>query len=147
MKPNRLRIGKWQLVVALLALNVQFAAASNVPLVSGSYEVVKSIGLGSQLQIQMRIHLVNHGASDLSIQKMTLWGPSHPDRGGTQASMVALRAHASVETIQRFSIRPSDYQLWRRGSRPRLVLQMAGPRGAKSTAVVRLDPISRQEAK
>jgi hypothetical protein len=147
MKPNRLRIGKWQLAMALLTLNVQFALASNVPLVSGSYEVVKDSGVGSQLQIQIRIHLVNHGSSDLSVQKITLWGQSHPDRGGTQACTVTLRPHGAVETIQQFTVRRSDYQLWKRGLRPRLVLQMAGPRGAKSATIVRLDPISSQEAK
>ena len=152
MSYNILGVCKWCLVVAaLFALGVQFAPASNAPLVSGSYEVMQNTDLGSQAQILMRIHLVNHGPSDLSIQRMTLWDLSHSDKGGSHACAVALRAHASVETTQEFTIRRSDYQLWQKGFRPRLFLQMAGPGSAgvrtKSKAVVRLDRISGQEAK
>jgi hypothetical protein len=143
-----LRVCKWRLVVAaLFALVVQFAPASNAPLVSGSYEVVQNTDLGSQAQIRMRIHLVNHGPNDLSIQRMTLWDFSHPDRGGSHACAVTLHAHASAETTQEFTIRRPEYELWQRGLRPRLVLQMGGPGSTKSTAVVRLDRVSGQEAK
>ncbi len=148
MSYNILRACKRYLVVAtLLALGTLFATASNAPLVSGSYEVVQNKDLGSQAEIRMRIHLVNHGPSDLSIQRMTLWDFSHPDKGGTNACAVALHAHASAETTQEFTIRRSDYQLWQKGLRPRFVLQLGGKGSTKSTAVVRLDRISGQEAK
>jgi hypothetical protein len=143
MSYNILGVCKRCLVVAaLLALGVQFAPASNAPLISGSYEVVKNTALGSQAQIRMRIHLVNHGPSDLSIQRMTLRDFSYPDKGGSHACAVALRAHASAETTQEFTIQRPEYQSWQRGLRPRLVLQMEGPRNIKSKAVVRLDRIS-----
>src|ERR1039457_6041138 len=120
-----LRLCKGYLVVAaLFVLGVQFAPASTAPLVSGSYEVVQNTDLGSQAQIRMRIHLVNHGPSDLSIQRMTLWDFSHPDKGGTHACAVTLHAHASAETTQEFTIPRSEYQLWQRGFRPRFVLQI-----------------------
>lgn len=134
-------------MLALFALGVQSALAKNAPLVSGSYQVVESKDLGSVSQIQIRIHLVNHGSSDFSIQRMTLWDLSHADKGGTSACAVALRAHASAETTQQFTIRSSDYQSWQRGFRPRLVLQMADPGRAKNRTVVRLDRISGKEAK
>jgi len=148
MSYNILRACKRRLLVAmLLTLGIPFATAGNAPLVSGSYEVLQSKYLGSQAQIRIRIHLVNHGPSDLSIQRMTLWDFSHPDKGGTNAYAVALRAHASAETTQEFTIRRADYQLWQKGLRPRFVLQMGGKDSSKSTAVVRLDRISGQEAK
>jgi len=78
---------------------------------------------------------------------MTLWDFSHPDKGGTHACALTLHAHASAETTQEFTIRRPEYESWRRGLRPRLVLEMAAPGRAKSTAVVRLDRISGQEAK
>jgi len=143
MSYNILRVCKWRLaVVALFVLGVQFALASNAPVVSGSYEVVQSTDLGSQTQIRMLIHLTNHGPYGLSIQRMTLWDFSHPDKGGSQACAVSLRAHASTETTQEFIIRRSDYQLWQKGMRPRLVLQTPGPGKTKSTTVVRLDRIA-----
>jgi len=145
---NNLRFGKWLLVMAaLFAPGVQFALAGTAPLVSGSYQVLENKDLGSQSHIQMRIHLVNHASSDFSIQRMTIWDFSHADKGGTSACAVTLPAHASAETTVQFTIRRSDYQMWQRGFRPRLVLQMAGPGRTKNSAVVRLDRISGQEAK
>ncbi|MGB8013069.1 MAG: hypothetical protein WCF68_15755 [Terriglobales bacterium] len=158
MSDNIFRAGKCQLmVVVLLALGTQLALASNAPQVSGSYEVVQNTALGSQAQIQMRIHLVNHGPSDLTIQKMILGDFSHPARSGTHASAVTLRAHASAETIQEFTIERSEYRAWQKGLRPRLILRIgdsadrATTTSTKSTAVVRLTRtsarISSEEAK
>jgi hypothetical protein len=153
MSYNIFRVCKWRLVVAVLfALGVQFAFASNAPLVSGSYEVLQNTDLGSQAQIRMRIHLVNHGPSNLSILRMTLWDFSHPEKGGSRGCAVTLRAHASAETTQEFTIDRTEYQMWQRGLRPRLVLQMEGPgntpgRTTKSKAVVRLDRTAGQEVK
>jgi hypothetical protein len=125
----------------------QFATASNAPVVSGYYQVVQSKAVGSQKQIKVFIHLVNHGPIDLSIQRMTLWDFSHPDKGGTGVCALALHAHATAETTQEFTIRRPEYESWRRGMRPRLVLELMAPSRAKSTAVVRLDRISSQEAR
>jgi hypothetical protein len=150
---SNLRFCRWLLGMAalLFAPGVQFALAGNAPPVSGSYQVLNHKDLGSESQIKMRIHLANHGSSDFSIDRMTLWDFSHAAKGGTSACAVALRAHSSSETTLRFTIRRSDYELWKSGVRPRIVLQMTGPGGTKSKVVVRMDRISSrisgQEAK
>jgi hypothetical protein len=137
---------RWQLVAAALFLSsVPLAFANSAPQVSGSYNVVQETALGSQQQIQLRIHLVNHGASGLSIQRMTVWDFSHPDKGGTRACAIALGAHASADTTQEFTIRSADYQMWKKGLQPRLVLQVAGPGNTRSKIVVRLDRDSSKE--
>ena len=135
------------LVAVIFVFATGLARAAIAPPVSGSYEVVRNTALGSEVQIRVRIHLVNHGPSDLIIQRMTLWDFSHADKGGSRACALTLHAHASAETTQEFTIPRSDYQLWHKGLRPRFVLQMAGPANTKSKAVVRLDRISGQEAK
>jgi hypothetical protein len=115
--------------------------------------VLQKTGLGSQTQIRIRIHLVNHGPSELSIQRLTLWDFSHPEKGGSIACAVALPAHDSAETNQEFTIPQSEFQLWQRGLRPRFILQIGAPGNTsgktipKSTTVVRLERISGQEAK
>ena len=138
---------KWPLVVAALFALAQFASAGNAPTVSGTYQVMQKTNLGSQTQVRMRIHLVNHGPKNLAIQRMTLWDFSHPDKGGTHVCALTLRAHASADTTQEFTIRRPEFESWRKGLRPRLVLGMAAPARTKSTAVVRLDRIAGQEAK
>lgn len=148
MNYSNLVRGNWTLVMgALFALSIQGALASSLPTISGSYQVVRSRNLGSQSQIDVRIRLVNHGASDFYVQRMTLWDFSHVEKGGTRVSAVVLRGHATAETTQQFIIRRSDFQLWQKGFRPRLVLQMASPGRTKSKTVVRLERISHQEAK
>jgi len=148
MKYNDLRFSKWRLgMVALFALTVPSAPANDGPLVSGSYQVVQRRDLDSQSQIQVRIHLVNHGSSNLAIQRVTLWDLSHPGKGGSSACSLVLRAHDWAETTQQFTILGSDYQSWQQGFRPRLVLQMAGPGRTRNRTVVRLDRISGREAK
>ncbi len=148
MKCKPLLLGRWRLLAgALLVLGVQVALAGDTPLVSGSYQVLKNKDLGSRSQIELRILLVNHGSSDFSIQRMTLWDFAHADKAGTAACAVALPAHASAETTQQFTIPRSDYQSWQKGFRPRLVLQIAGPGRTKGKTVVRLDRISGREVK
>jgi len=149
---NNLRFGKWLLVVALFVLGVQFALAGNAPLVSGSYKVVRNTSRGSFAQVRMRIHLVNHGPSDLSIRRITLWDFSHPASGGSKPCTLILHANGSADAVEEFTIGRADYHRWQRGARPRFVLEVDNPVGAerrapKATTVVRLEPISAQEAK
>jgi hypothetical protein len=151
MRPNIVCACKWQfVVVTLCALALPSALARNAPLVSGSYQVVRSTILGSQEQIRMRIHLVNRGPASLAVQRMILWDFSHPAKGGTQVCTVALRAHSSAVTTQEFTIQRSEYELWQRGLRPRLVLEVAAPGGSArlhSKTVLRLDREPGQEGK
>src|ERR1700733_459509 len=148
MSYKSLCVRQWFVAAALFVLGVSPGFASNalqIPGVSGSYAVIQQTALGSQTQVRMRIHLVNHGSSNLSIQRLTLWDFSHPDAAGNHVCAVTLRAHASVDTTQEFTIRRSEYQLWQRGLRPRFILQMASAGNARSKAVVRLNRISVQE--
>jgi hypothetical protein len=138
---------RWWLVVSVLFALPQFSSANNAPVISGAYQLVQNTNLGSQTQIRMRIHLMNHGSRNLSIQSVTLWDFSHPEKGGTHSCVLTLHAHASVETTQEFTIRRPEFESWKKGLRPRLVLEMTTPTHTKSTAVVRLDPIAGQEAR
>ena len=145
---NYLHSSKFHVVMAaLFALCAPSALATGSPMVSGSYQVVSNRHLGAQSQIRMRIHLVNRGSSDVSIQRMTLWDFSHPDKDAARTCAVTLRSHASADTTQEFTIPQSEYRLWQTGLRPRFVLQMGAPGSTKSKVVVRLDRISGQEAK
>jgi hypothetical protein len=120
----------------------QVAAATsraNAAQISATYEVQQRTSLGAQEQIRMRIHLVNHGSSSWSVKRMTLWDFSRPERGATRTTAIALASHASADTIQEFTVRSADYQLWQQGTPPRLMLQVVGARNTASKTVVRLD--------
>jgi hypothetical protein len=153
-------VGRRRLVVAaLLCLGVSalFASdstrlsrsgsASNRSSLSGSYEVLETSVLGSQSQVRMRLHIVNHGSSPVAIEKITLWTLAHPEPGSAQTVVLTIPAHASIDSVQSFTIRRSDHQAWRKGLRPRLVLQTAGSGNSKNQAMLRLEPTSRLETK
>lgn len=149
---NIVRILRLQLALSVaFALAPQLAFAANSGPITGSYYVVRTTAVGDKARVEMHIHLVNRGSSQLSIRRMTLWSFSHPEKGGSRACAVIVPAHASTDTTQEFTLRRSDYHLWNKGFRPRLILRIgsADRRASipKSTAVVRLDPISGQEAK
>jgi hypothetical protein len=140
------------MIAALLPVGVQLASASSAPVLSGSYSVVQSRALGNQMQIRVRMRLTNSGPSDLSIQRITLWNSSHPEKGGSHARAVTLRARSSADTMQEFTVSRSDYRQWQKGFRPRIVLEVAartkpGRPATRSTAVVRLDHGAGQEAR
>jgi hypothetical protein len=147
MKSKIFRMCNYLLVVGgLFGFAIQSAQASAGSQISGSYQVVQKTDLGSQTRVRLELHLINHGPA-IHIQGLTLWDFSHPDKGGTQACSIVVDAGASADTTQEFTIQQSEYQLWQRGLRPRFVLRIDGPGSTKSTAVVRLERVSKQEAK
>jgi hypothetical protein len=138
-----IRICNCLLVIASLSiLCVTAASASAAPSLSGTYQVVHRSEAAGQTQIQVQIHLVNHGPRELHIQRITLWDFSHPAKGGTQSSSLVLPSAGSADTTQDFTVPRAEYELWKRGARPRLVLEIESPHGHPATEVVHLDRVS-----
>ena len=122
-----------------LMLLIPIAQASTTPPLSGSFQVVKKSQIGGQIQVRLRVHLVNRGPLAVNLQRLTLWDFSHPARGATQNCAMTLQAGGSANVTRDFAIPRQEYELWKRGTRPRLVLQVASGTGRVSTQVVRLD--------
>ena len=143
MKYRIFRICDYLFVIAgLFMFAARFAQASEVSQLSGSYQVVHKIDLGPQTRVRLQLHLTNHGQRGLHIQRLTLWDLPHADKGATQTCSIVVLAGASADTTQEFTIPRTEYKLWRRGSLPRLVLQVEVPGGRGSTKVVRLERVS-----
>jgi hypothetical protein len=120
----------------------RFVQASDVSQLSGSYQVVQKTDLGAQTHVRLQLRLTNHGQRPLHIQRLTLWDRPHADKGATQACSIVVLTGASADTTQEFTVPRSEYKLWRRGARPRLLLQVEAPGGRGITRVVRLDRVS-----
>jgi hypothetical protein len=137
-----LRAGIGLIFVAVTLSAAAFAQSAGASRVSGSYEVVKKAEIGPDARVRLKLHLVNHEARDLHIQRLTLADFSHSGKGGTLACSIVLGAQAAADTTQEFIIRREEYELWKRGTRPRMVLQLQNQNGQKATEVIRLDHIS-----
>jgi hypothetical protein len=125
-------------VFAFLTFGTQALHATEL---SGSYEVVQKANIGARTRVRLRVHLTNREPRDLQIQRLTLFDGPRVDQSASQACSIALRSGTTADIEQEFNISHTEYELWRRGSRPRLVLELRTARGGKTTEVVRLDRI------
>ena len=140
MRRGMIRSYNRLLVIAGLALlAIPAALAKDTSVLSGTYQVIHKAEAGGEARVQVQIHLVNRGARDLHIQRMTFWDFSHPVKGGTQNFSLVVHSANSANTTQEFILPRAEYELWRRGARPRLVLEIATPQGRPTTQVVHLD--------
>jgi hypothetical protein len=143
MNPRISRSSNLLVVAGLCLLTIGFAQASDLSHLSGSYKVVHTTDLGPQTRIRLQLHLANHGERDLRIQRLTLWGASHPRKSATEACSLVVRTGASASTTQEFVIPSSEYRLWRRGKDVRMLVAVESPSGRKTIEeLVRLDRIS-----
>jgi hypothetical protein len=129
------------IVAGVLVFVLGVARATDSNFLTGSYQLLQKIDLGSQTHVRIQLHLTNRGQHDVRIQRFTVWDFSHPTKGGSQAGSIVVRALASVDTTQEFTIPRSEYELWNRGTRPRIILEVQTPDGRKTTQVVRLDRV------
>jgi hypothetical protein len=141
MKCKMFRICNCLLVAGLIAFASQFAQGAASPPLSGSYQVLQKIDRGPQSRVRLQIHLTNHGPRDLHIQRLTLWDFSHPDKGATCACPLVVRSRTSADMTQEFTIRRPEYELWKRGTQPRLVIEVQMPDGHRTTQAVRLERV------
>lgn len=141
MKPRISRIPN--LVLAgLLVLPIGYAQASDVSHLSGSYKVVHKTDLGPQTRIRLQLRLANHGQRDLLVQRLTLWGSSHPAKSAMAACSIVVHTGASASTTQEFTLPRADYSLWSHGRPIKLLVAVQSPGGRKAIELVRLDRIS-----
>ena len=111
------------------------------PQITGGYQVLDKGDQAGQTRIRLQLRLANHGPREVHIQRLTLWDLRHPEKGGTQACSISIPAGRSSQSTQQFMIARHDYELWQRGTEPRLVLELQSPNGRKTTQAVRLSRI------
>jgi hypothetical protein len=138
------RCNRLFVVIGLFVFAIQLAQGSDASRVSGSYQVLSKTELGSQIRVRLELHLTNPERFELHIQRLTLWDFSHPS--GTQACSIVVHPGASVDTSQEFTLQRPEYELWSRGTRPRLVVEAQSPDGRKTTKVVRLERTNGRKA-
>ena len=146
MKLRMYRISSLPVLASLLVLTIGFAQARDISHLSGSYKIIHKTDLGPQTRIRLQLRLANHGERDLRIQRLTLWGSSHPAKSTTDACSLLVHTGASASTTQEFTIPRSEYSRWSRGEHVRLLVAVESPGGRKAIELVRLDRISSGKA-
>ena len=130
------------ILAGLSVLSVTIADAGNTPQLSGSYQIVQQQQIGGEVRVSLQLHLVNRSTRELHLKRIMLWSLGHPTEGASQATPLVLHAGSSADTAQEFTISRAEYELWKRGVRPRLVLQTNLSNGRSGSEVLRLDRAS-----
>ena len=131
--------GRLLILVGLSLSSVALAQAANASRLSGSYQIVQREQSGGEMRVRLQLHLVNRGTRELHLKRITLWDFAHPTKGGSQITSLVLRAGSSADATQEFIIPRAEYELWKHGTRPRLVLHTDLSNGRSGSEVVRLD--------
>jgi len=140
MHSQLLRGGRLPLALSFsLAFALQLCQGSDIKRLSGSYHVAQKTEVGSHNRVRLQLRLTNPSQSDLVIQRVALWDFSHSDREGMRACSLVLRAGGSIDTLQEFTVPRSEYESWRGGHGPRLLLEVILPSGRKTIEVVHLN--------
>ncbi|MFZ3265842.1 MAG: hypothetical protein WA172_17680 [Terriglobales bacterium] len=143
MTPPRIsRIANVFVLAGLFVLTIGFSGASDFSHFSGSYQVLRTTGLGSQTRLRLQLHLSNRGQRDLQILRITFWDPPHHPGRSPQACSLLVRRGSSATTTQEFTMTRSEYRFWNSAKRLNLLVAVEGPGGRKATELVRLDRIS-----
>jgi hypothetical protein len=119
-----------------------FAQSAETSRVTGSYEVIQRVEAGAQAHIHVKLHLINHEPRALHIQRLAFRDFASAAKGGSQSCSILIAAQASIDTTQEFTIRREEYEMWKRGARPRLILELENTNGRGQTEVVRLNRIA-----
>lgn len=142
MNPRISRFSNLLVLAGLFALTIGLAQASDFSHLSGSYQVLHNTDFGSQTRVRMQLRLSNHGQRDLHIQRITFWDSPHHPGGRPQACSLLVHPGSSTSTTQEFTIPRSEYRLWTKGTRLKLLVAVEGPGGRRATELVRLDRVS-----
>lgn len=131
--------GRLLILAGLSVSSAVVAQVANLPRLSGSYQIVKAEQSGGDVRVRLQLHLVNRGTRELHLKRITLWDFAHPTKGASQTTSLVLRGGSSADATQEFTIPRAEYELWKRGTRPRLVLHTDLPNGRSGSEAVRLD--------
>ena len=143
MNDRFLRVLPYLLLAAgLLGFAARSAHAGDASPLSGSYQLLQRTDIGSHARLRLQIQLTNSGLNDFRVERLMFWDSSHRDPRAAQACSVLVRARSSAVTVREFVLDRAQYESWKRGAQPRLLLELEMPGGHKSVSVVRLNRVS-----
>jgi hypothetical protein len=131
------------MTVLLLVLTTGVLSAADTkasPRVFGSCSVVQVSSAGRKTRVELRFHLVNPGARAVSIEKLTLIA-LRPVVAKRLPTPIVLRSHDAQEITQEFTMPMPELQLWQKGLRPALYIELRTEEGERLHQTVRLNRV------
>ena len=132
------RLATAVLLLAIATGMLLAAETANNRHVLGSCSVVKTTSMGQNTQVELRVRIVNPSEQAVSVEKLTLLAPG-PAPGKPLPSPVQISAHSQQEMTQEFKIPTHQYQLWQKGVRALLIVEMRRDDGIRFHHMIRLN--------
>lgn len=130
----------WSLCLGLLLSSfVAWTARGAGASISGTYEITEKSEAGSQVKIVVQFHLTNYESSPVSVQAIALSDFAYPHTTGTQDAPVTLRPGTTQDISREFVIPRAEYDQWKRGLRPRVILTLQTATGTRMSEALRLE--------
>lgn len=138
---HRMFCNRYGLILALLLTMCALPAnAANLP-ITGAYEVIQKTDLGSQTEVVLRFHLTNHGQAAVQLQALSLSDFGHHSGKTPLVASITLPPGGSQVISQSFVIPRLQFDQWKMGSLPRVVVELQTSTGARITQAVRLERV------
>lgn len=132
------RLATAVLLLATATSMLLAAQSAHNPQVLGSCTVVKTTSMGQNTQVELRVRIVNSGEQAVSVEKLMLLAPG-PATAKPLQSPVQISAHSQQEMTREFKIPMHQYQLWQKGVRAFLIVEMRRNDGIRFHHVIRLN--------
>lgn len=116
------------------------ANAANLP-ISGTYEVIQKTDLGSQTKVVLRFHLTNHGQAPVVLQALSLSDFGYQPGRAPISTAITLPPGSSQAISQSLVIPRLQFDQWKMGAHPRLVVELQTTTGSRITQAIRLERI------
>ena len=116
------------------------ANAANLP-ISGTYEVIQKTDFGSQTKVVMRFHLTNHSQVPVVLQALSLSDFGYQPGKAPLAASITLPPGGSQAISKALVIPRLQFDQWKMGAHPRLVVELQTTTGSRITQAIRLERI------
>ena len=126
----------FQSLALLLTLSVYQMQAAAAPVINGSYKVVDTTDLGTDVRVTLNIRLTNPGDAELFVTQASLRGVPPFEQSGEAAVSVILDAHGSSRFTQQFTIPKTEYDLLHKGVRLYVSLKVQAAGGDETIVTV-----------
>ena len=137
----------WSLCTGLfLSFLIAPAASAAGVSISGTYEIIQKTDAGPLVKVEVRFHLVNQQPNAMTLLGVLLSDFGYPSAKDTLAVPVILPPGASQDVTQEFVIPHAQYDQWRRGLKPKVILTLKTATGIKTNEALRLSRVSAGKA-
>ncbi len=132
------RLATTVLLLAIPAGILLAAETADNSHVLGSCAVVKTTNMGHDTQVELRVRIVNPGEQGWSVEKLMLLAPG-PAAAKPLPAPIQVSAHSKQEMTQEFKIPTRQFQLWQKGMRAFLSVDMRTKDGTRLHKIIRLN--------